>query len=276
MKTVTIVRHASAVGHEAELKDFERSLTKEGIKEAKNVASELKALGLKPNLIISSPAIRAIQTAETFAKTFGYRRKKIALVDALYEDLAPEKVLEIFNGLDDSSDSVMVFGHDPVLSTFVKYFVKDFSEEMPKGSVVSIESNRKIWKNLSQQDGNLKFFAFPNKQAASSKKGEIKKEVIAIIDKQLNETASELGIALDKKTKKLIKNLSGEFAKKAAKEIKKQSKLNQVSVIQGKPAAASKAKPAASKTAQKPVVKKTPSAARATKGKMSSTLPKKS
>jgi len=76
MKQLVLVRHAKAVQYDYE-NDFSRELTPRGLEDAVKVSLHLREQGIVPRLIISSPAVRALQTAEIFAGTFSYPLKKI-------------------------------------------------------------------------------------------------------------------------------------------------------------------------------------------------------
>jgi phosphohistidine phosphatase len=74
MKRVVLVRHAKAVAYGYE-DDFNRDLRDSGVIDAQRVSNELKARGVFPDKIISSPALRALKTARIFAETFNLKKK---------------------------------------------------------------------------------------------------------------------------------------------------------------------------------------------------------
>jgi phosphohistidine phosphatase len=115
-----IVRHGIAIDREDPKcpPDPERYLTEEGIDKTKQVAKAIATLGITPDLLISSPYTRAMQTAEIFANAFDYSKQKIRRSDlllpgaetsALFRDLAKDK----------HSSSVFLFGHAPHLDELV-------------------------------------------------------------------------------------------------------------------------------------------------------------
>ena len=87
MKTLYLVRHAKASKAKSNSTDSERSLNKKGKTEADKMAKKIPKNGNLPDLIISSPAKRAIQTASRFAKTMHYPSDKIILDENLYKAL---------------------------------------------------------------------------------------------------------------------------------------------------------------------------------------------
>jgi len=163
MKTIIMVRHATAAAKGADVADFTRSLRKKGQKEARTMIRwYLENVGEKPDLVLSSPANRAIETARLFAKGLGCKSKRMVENEALYGTASSQDFLKILNELDDKYDSVMVFGHDPAFSEFANYMVAEFDVMLPKCSVFGFSANRKKWKMLGVGDGVLEFYESPD------------------------------------------------------------------------------------------------------------------
>ena len=83
MKTLYLIRHAKSSWAEGGLSDFDRSLNKRGKRDALQMGKRLKALGVTPGVVISSPAKRAITTAQKIADELGYDRGAIVLKEIL-------------------------------------------------------------------------------------------------------------------------------------------------------------------------------------------------
>ena len=82
-KRLTLVRHASAE-QDADVRDFERPLSRKGHNEALEMARRFQERGLMPDLILASAATRTRETAETFAKVLGVAARLLQADDALY------------------------------------------------------------------------------------------------------------------------------------------------------------------------------------------------
>jgi len=217
MKTLYLVRHAKAVSRDLDVPDFERSLEKVGRKDAKNMAQRLKEEGMVPDLFISSPANRALETAHLFAKQLGYPVQKILLKDAIYDDPTADKLLEIVREVDEKHSSVVLFGHNPSFNEFASYLLRDFEKDIPTCGVVAIDFAKNIWKKISRGGGVLKFFGSPGddlKKSGAYKK--IRKDLEAKILQQLEDTLKEPDIRAEKKITRSVKNL----AKKVVKVLK--------------------------------------------------------
>ena len=165
MKRLFIIRHSKAVARRAGLPDFERPLVKKGVKSANNLADRLKKAGIKPDLFVSSPANRALETAHVFAKEFGYHVQKIQLKDMLYEEATQGALLALVHSLDNARQTVFLFGHNPALQDFGQFLIKDFPGRLPKMGVVGLEFSRNSWKAVGPGAGKLIFFDFPGREA---------------------------------------------------------------------------------------------------------------
>ena len=97
--------------------DEERFLTKKGIEKTRAVVQGLRALGIQPEAMLSSPYVRAVQTAEIAAAAFGFARDKIRPADAL---IFGHKPLELFRELAKlRAKEVICFGHAPHLDEVI-------------------------------------------------------------------------------------------------------------------------------------------------------------
>ena len=172
MKTIYLVRHGKAVKRDAKLPDFQRTLVKKGKEESSDMAKKVKKVGIIPDLLISSSADRALETAHIFAQRIGYPKKKIMVKDPLYNVLKEESLLEIIQDLDNTYSSIMLFGHEPAFSHFAAFLLKDFSDGIPKSGVVCIDFRRKTWKGVTKGNGRLKHFDYPRQISKAYKNTE--------------------------------------------------------------------------------------------------------
>jgi phosphohistidine phosphatase len=115
-----IVRHGIAIDREDPKcpPDPERYLTEEGIEKTKQVAKGVAALGIHADLLISSPYVRAMQTAELFAHALDYSKQKIRRSDLLLPGAEPSMLFKEL-AKDKHSSSVFLFGHAPQLDEII-------------------------------------------------------------------------------------------------------------------------------------------------------------
>jgi phosphohistidine phosphatase len=154
-----IVRHGIAIDREDPKcpPDPERFLTEEGIEKTKQVARGAAELGVAPDLLLSSPYVRAMQTAEIFASALEYPKSKIRKTDLLLPGAEP---LQLFRELAKDKDlsSTFVFGHAPHLDDLLATAIgsKHHITSLKKAGVALIELRR-----LSPPNGELVWLAIP-------------------------------------------------------------------------------------------------------------------
>ena len=172
-KNIYLVRHARATDRVAVVSDFDRPLIVAGVKKSRRAAKEFSKFFKTPDLMISSPAARAIETAHVFARHFDYEVQKIKIENALYEPKETSNIVDVIRKTDEQYKSVMLFGHDPSISEIASFICRDFSRAMPKSSVVCIDLGKASWNRIRKSSGKLKLFISPKR---NKKKGHPVKE----------------------------------------------------------------------------------------------------
>jgi phosphohistidine phosphatase len=161
MKKIVIVRHAKAEDLNEKSTDFKRSLTKKGKNDSRTIAKRIKSLEIHPDLIISSPANRAIETAVNFAEVFDYPVKEIILDEDIYYDFSTEKLMNFIGNSDNKFDNIFIFGHNPSLSYFATYLLKEEKIVLPKTGAVGISFKMEKWKEIFKAEREMVFFENP-------------------------------------------------------------------------------------------------------------------
>jgi phosphohistidine phosphatase len=115
-----ILRHGIAVerGASGFKTDADRPLTPKGRRQLRQAADAMKNLDLRFDLIVSSPFVRARQTAEIVAKSLKLK-KCLAFSDELTPDGDPKALVRELNELKPASENVLLVGHEPHLSRFI-------------------------------------------------------------------------------------------------------------------------------------------------------------
>jgi phosphohistidine phosphatase len=115
-----VMRHgaAAARGSSSVRTDRQRPLTTKGARRIRQVAREMKAMGLSFDLVLSSPYPRARQTAEIVAKKLR-ARPSLRLTDRLAVGSSPQRLLEDLRDLRPMPHSMLLVGHEPFLSNLI-------------------------------------------------------------------------------------------------------------------------------------------------------------
>ncbi len=162
MKRIFLIRHAKSSWDESGVSDFERPLNKRGNRDAPFMAAILKKDKVKPDLIISSPAKRAITTAETFAEELDCPSKKILTEISIYESGIKE-LETIVQSIPEDNKTVLLFGHNPTLTFYANHLGDKFITNIPTCGIVGIELKVKSWHEVERGKGKTFLFEFPKK-----------------------------------------------------------------------------------------------------------------
>lgn len=159
-KRLIIVRHAKSDWGNFNLKDFDRPLNKRGHDNAPMMVERLIKEGIYPDVIVSSPALRALTTAKYFAKGWSINEKDILLNENIYEANTFALIQVIF-GFEQQHNTVVLFGHNPGVSDLVRYLTDADLSEMPTCSVAVIDFPDDDWQMVSAGAGRLVHFDYP-------------------------------------------------------------------------------------------------------------------
>ena len=212
MKTLYLVRHASAVERESSMKDSDRVLSTKGQEESKNVAQLFKERAITPELWISSHARRALDTAYIFAEIIGYPRQNILVNKKIYDESSGSHFIQLLHNLEEKLPSSIIFGHEPTLSEFASFLIKKYHTGIPKAGILGMVFPVKKWLQIEAGSGLLTMVLFPDSEKFSR---EILKKSLksALYDKNL-----ELLHLLDEKTTKDMQDIIAKYSEKIVKK----------------------------------------------------------
>ncbi|MBD2754116.1 SixA phosphatase family protein [Spirosoma validum] len=160
--TLYIVRHAKAEDRAIFMSDFDRKLTSDGVMAAARMGRYLKGEGVLPDVITSSTAPRASETAKGIAEQIGYDLAKIDFNEKLYEG-GPKAYLAAINAVPETAQSAMIVGHNPDVSYLAEFLTHQTIGSMSKGAVVAVTFENLSWAEVSGRTGNVSFQMTPKK-----------------------------------------------------------------------------------------------------------------
>ena len=162
-RSLVLVRHAKSSWEGSNLQDFDRPLNKRGFENAPMMGQRLACNKYSADSIISSPAVRAITTAEMIASEIGFDKNHIRQEPAIYE-AGISALLYVIANIDENDQYVMLVGHNPGI-TYLCNYICDFKlENMPTCSVVQIKFSIRSWRDISKHSGELIDFDYPKKK----------------------------------------------------------------------------------------------------------------
>jgi phosphohistidine phosphatase len=163
MKTLTIVRHAKSSWKNPGLSDRQRPLNHRGERDAPEMGRRINEHGIRPSLIVSSPAVRAWTTAKEVADAIGYPPEFLQKDDGLY--LASiDDILDVIVAQDNGFNSLMLFGHNPGFTDFANFLVPGLTNNLPTAGVVSVEVDQDDWDLYARPATKLLVHDWPKKK----------------------------------------------------------------------------------------------------------------
>jgi phosphohistidine phosphatase len=160
MKKLLLVRHAKSSWDSISQEDFNRPLNDRGHRDAPKMAKRLLKEDVKIDAFISSPAVRALSTAEYFAEAYGFKKKNVIQEPVLYH---PESkfFFEIISGISDDHKTVAIFSHNPGITEFVNQLCSTRIDDMPTCAIFAVKADIKSWKDFEVSKKEFWFFDFP-------------------------------------------------------------------------------------------------------------------
>lgn len=162
MKTLYLVRHAKSSWDQPGLSDFDRPLNERGKNDAPRMGDRLKEKNILPAVVISSPAKRALSTCKRICKSIGYSKEHIQTDHRLYH-ADEEQILDVIRRTRDSSDSLMLFGHNPGITDLANSMTREqaWIANIPTCGVVAYRFNINSWREVHPGIGEFLFFDYP-------------------------------------------------------------------------------------------------------------------
>jgi phosphohistidine phosphatase len=159
-KLLVLVRHAKSSWKEAGLADRERPLSGRGRRDAPRMGRLLAARGVRPELLVTSPALRARQTAEALAEALGRKPADLWMDKRIY--LAePEELLALIRGFEERFHSALLVGHNPGLTELVNRLAGCEIENVPTCGIAILDLATKSWSAAGDRPARLLEFLVP-------------------------------------------------------------------------------------------------------------------
>ncbi len=163
MKTLTILRHAKSSWEYPELSDFDRPLLNKGVKRTLLVCNALIIEKFIPDLIISSPAVRALETASIVIDRLNLNAKKPEINKLFYPGYS-KTFVKVISKVEDNVNNLMIVAHNPGLTDLANLLLPTESIEwIPTSGLVQIEFDCDSWNRINQSNASLKKYLVPKK-----------------------------------------------------------------------------------------------------------------
>jgi phosphohistidine phosphatase len=163
MKTLYLMRHAKSSWSFDDLTDKERPLNDRGREDAPLMGQALLKRSIEIDLLLSSPAVRALSTAALVAHELGYPPDRIGVVEGIYQAEVLD-LLAIVRGLPNAADSVLLVGHNNTITDFANLLSPSQLNEMPTAAIVCLKFSCPHWAEVDRANAEFYFYDYPRNQ----------------------------------------------------------------------------------------------------------------
>ena len=161
-KTIYLIRHAKSDWGNENLKDIDRPLNERGYGDAHKMSLRLSEKKERPDIILTSNAIRAMSTALIFMRNLNVLGHDVKVNEHIYEATSDE-LLNIIQNINDKYSTVFLFCHNPGITNLVNRISNAAIDNIPTTGIACIDIETEHWSQAGEVNGSLRYFDFPKK-----------------------------------------------------------------------------------------------------------------
>ena len=162
MRTLYLCRHAKSSWADPGMRDHDRPLNERGLRNAPFMAAQFKAREEPLDLIVSSTALRAINTARAFAKVLDYKEDRLVQDPIIYH-AEVTTLMKVVSALPSNANKVMLFGHNPGFTYLLDHLPDAGVGSLPTCGLVRIDLHADDWRAASKGCASMVWFDYPKR-----------------------------------------------------------------------------------------------------------------
>jgi phosphohistidine phosphatase len=163
LRRLYIIRHGKSSWDHAGLEDIDRPLANRGIRNAGEMAERLQAENLVPQLILSSPASRALNTALIMSKSWGIGPASLQIQDPLYMAYTSD-IEQVVAGAPAEITDLAIFGHNPSFTVYANSFLELPLDNLPTAGVVIVTLESDDWGGIGRKHVKETYVDYPKRK----------------------------------------------------------------------------------------------------------------
>ena len=160
MKTLYLIRHAKASLENLRDRDSDRPLLEKGLRRTRHIIDYLQKKNTRVDLIISSPAVRAYDTARVLAHALNFPLENIKIERVIYNG-NEDKIADLFYDLSSKIDKLMIVGHNPSITNFANLLLPEPIDYLPTSGLVCLQFDTNSWDEIWQAKIIVNFVVTP-------------------------------------------------------------------------------------------------------------------
>lgn len=161
-KTLILIRHAKSSWKDATLNDIQRPLNKRGTKDASKMGKHLFKEKIIPNVIFSSPGLRALITARLLSVELDMKPSEIKVRENLYT-FNFEYLFDAIKSIKNKYDTAMIVGHNPAITNLTNFLCGSEITNVPTCGVIVLKLSVDSWDKVNKKKAKLKNYYYPKK-----------------------------------------------------------------------------------------------------------------
>jgi phosphohistidine phosphatase len=166
VRQLTLLRHAKSSWADSRLSDHDRPLANRGLRDAPRMGRRLEARGIAVDLMLTSTAVRARQTAELVDAALSRSPHAIREEPRIYL-ASPGELLEVLSAVEDVINALVLVGHNPGLTQLANLMLRDLAlPNLPTAGVVAVDCDIDSWSAIASARFSLRFYDYPKNTAA--------------------------------------------------------------------------------------------------------------
>ena len=162
-RRLIIIRHGKSSWDNEGLDDIDRPLAERGILNAAEMAKRLLEKGIVPELILTSPASRALNTALIMLRNWGLEPGKLQIHDPLY-DAYPEEIKQVVSEAPPEISQLAIYGHNPSFTMYANLFLDERLDNLPTAGVVIVTLESEGWKGIGRKEVKETYVDYPKRR----------------------------------------------------------------------------------------------------------------
>lgn len=161
MKTLTLLRHGKSSWDDHHLSDHDRPLAKRGLRDAPRMGKRMSKRGLEPDWLLTSSAVRALQTAELVEPALRHPGLELRVDPRIYL-ATPGELLAVLTDTPDRIGELVMVGHNPGLTQLANMLLPELRlANLPTAGVVAIDCDIDSWADIESGTFDLRFYDYP-------------------------------------------------------------------------------------------------------------------
>lgn len=158
-----IIRHGKSSWDHPGLDDIDRPLSDRGTRNASEMAKRLEERGTVPELLLSSPANRALNTALIMLRSWNLEPDVLQIHDPIYEAYLKE-IAQVVAAVPSEVKQLAIFGHNPTFTSYANVFLETSLDNLPTAGVVIVTLESEGWKGIGRKQVKECYVDYPKRK----------------------------------------------------------------------------------------------------------------